>query len=171
MISQHGTLIRLLAATAVIVAGISGCSSNKGAEQAPAARKPVVVAAPARRPSSVGERAAAVAMQQVGTPYRYGGSTPRGFDCSGLVHYAYSNAGKSIPRTTKSLWSSLAPVDGSRMRVGDLLFFSIEGKMSHVGLYLGKGRFVHAPSSGKVVTVESLESDFYRRAFIRAGRP
>jgi cell wall-associated NlpC family hydrolase len=57
------------------------------------------------------------------------------------------------------------------MRAGDLLFFSIAGKMSHVGLYLGGGRFVHAPSSGKVVSVETLSSDYYSRAFIRAGRP
>lgn len=57
------------------------------------------------------------------------------------------------------------------MRVGDLLFFSIAGKMSHVGMYLGNGRFVHAPKSGRVVSIESLESDYYRRALIRAGRP
>jgi cell wall-associated NlpC family hydrolase len=57
------------------------------------------------------------------------------------------------------------------MRAGDLLFFRISGKMSHVGLYLGAGRFVHAPSSGKVVSVETLTSDYYRQAFIRAGRP
>jgi cell wall-associated NlpC family hydrolase len=57
------------------------------------------------------------------------------------------------------------------MRVGDLLFFNIEGKMSHVGLYLGDGRFVHAPSSGRVVSVESLDNGFYQEAFIRAGRP
>ena len=119
----------------------------------------------------VGERAAAVALQQVGVPYRYGGSTPSGFDCSGLVHYSYANAGKSVPRTTAALWNDLTPVQNRNMRVGDLLFFSISGKMSHVGMYLGGGRFVHAPSSGKVVSVESLGSDFYRQAFIRAGRP
>jgi len=57
------------------------------------------------------------------------------------------------------------------MRTGDLLFFSIEGKMSHVGLYLGNGKFVHAPSSGRRVEIERLDSDFYRQAFLRAGRP
>lgn len=57
------------------------------------------------------------------------------------------------------------------MRTGDLLFFNIDGKLSHVGLYLGDGRFVHAPSSGRVVSVEDLGSDFYRAAFIGAGRP
>ncbi len=119
----------------------------------------------------VGERAAAVALQQVGVPYRYGGSTPRGFDCSGLVHYSYANAGKSVPRTTAALWAELAPIQNRDLRVGDLLFFRISGKMSHVGMYLGNGRFVHAPSSGKTVSIENLGSDYYRKAFIRAGRP
>lgn len=112
-----------------------------------------------------------VAMQQVGVPYRYGGSTPTGFDCSGLVHYSYANAGKNIPRTTAGQWANLTPVDHPQIRVGDLLFFNISGKMSHVGLYLGGGRFVHAPSTGRSVSIESLGSDYYRKAFIRAGRP
>jgi len=121
--------------------------------------------------AGIGERAANIALQQVGTPYRYGGNSPSGFDCSGLVHYSYANVGKNVPRTTGGLWQELAPVDNRDMRAGDLLFFRIAGKMSHVGLYLGGGRFVHAPSSGKVVSVETLTSDYYRQAFIRAGRP
>ena len=112
-----------------------------------------------------------VAMQQVGAPYRYGGSTPSGFDCSGLVHYSYANAGKNIPRTTAGQWANLTPVDDAQIRVGDLLFFNISGKMSHVGMYLGDGRFVHAPSTGRAVSIENLGSDYYRKAFIRAGRP
>lgn len=173
MISQPGTLIRSLAVVAVIATGASGCASNKPAEQVPKPRKADYrpVYQPAKRTPSIGERAAAVAMQQVGAPYRYGGHTPRGFDCSGLVHYSYANAGLAVPRTTSGLWSSLAPIEGRQMRVGDLLFFNIEGKMSHVGLYLGDGRFVHAPSSGKVVSVESLDNGYYQKAFIRAGRP
>ena len=119
----------------------------------------------------VGDRAARVALGQVGTPYRYGGSTPAGFDCSGLVHYSYLQAGKSIPRTTAGQWAELEPVGNRDMRTGDLLFFSIEGKMSHVGLYLGDGKFVHAPSSGRTVEIERLDSAFYRSAFLRAGRP
>jgi len=119
----------------------------------------------------VGEMAAAIAMDQVGVPYRYGGSTPSGFDCSGLVQYSYSQAGKLMPRTTGQLWSSTQAVGRRELRVGDLLFFNIDGKMSHVGLYLGGRRFVHAPSSGRTVTVASLDSSFYKKAFIRGGRP
>ena len=65
----------------------------------------------------------------------------------------------------------MSPVGSRNIRVGDLLFFRIEGKMSHVGMYIGNRRFVHAPSSGRTVTVENLDSEFYRNAFIRAGRP
>lgn len=122
-------------------------------------------------PGGIGDRAASVALRQVGASYRYGGSTPAGFDCSGLVHYAYRQAGLSIPRTSAGQWAELTPVSGRDVRAGDLLFFSIDGKMSHVGLYLGDGRFVHAPSSGRTVEVERLESRFYRKAFLRAGRP
>ena len=118
----------------------------------------------------VGERAAAVALDQVGVPYRYGGTTTRGFDCSGLVQFSYRQAGKTVPRTTGELWSSSASVGRDDIQAGDLLFFSFEGKMSHVGLYLGEQRFVHAPQSGRSVSVESLQAPFYRAAFIRAGR-
>lgn len=123
------------------------------------------------RPRSVGEEAAVVAVRQIGVPYQYGGATTRGFDCSGLVQYAWSAAGKQIPRTTTEQWRRLAPVASKEMRVGDLLFFKIDGRISHVGLYLGDRRFVHAPSSGRDVTVASLDTDFYRRAFVRAARP
>ena len=120
---------------------------------------------------TLGEQAAVVALRQVGVPYLYGGSTTNGFDCSGLVQYAYATAGKHISRTTGGQWQQLSPVDEQRIRVGDLLFFNIEGKISHVGLYLGDRRFVHAPSSGRHVSVENLDSEFYRRAFVRAARP
>ena len=120
--------------------------------------------------TSPGQRAAVVALEQVGVPYRYGGQSPRGFDCSGLVHYAYLHAGVSTPRTTTQLWTAARPVAGNELRAGDLLFFRIDGKMSHVGLYLGDKRFVHAPQSGRTVAVASLEAPFYQQALIRGGR-
>jgi cell wall-associated NlpC family hydrolase len=123
------------------------------------------------RTANVGERAAAIALQQVGIPYRYGGATTSGFDCSGLVQYSYHRAGKNVPRTTGQLWSATSAVQRKKLRAGDLLFFSIDGKMSHVGMYLGGQRFVHAPSSGRTVSVANLNSAFYSSAFIRGGRP
>ncbi|MDH3577256.1 MAG: C40 family peptidase [Gammaproteobacteria bacterium] len=134
-------------------------------------RDPAPMARSAAIHAGIGEKAAAVAMNQVGVPYRYGGSSPRGFDCSGLVQYSYSRVGKRVPRTTGQLWSSTAVVERHNLRVGDVLFFKIAGKMSHVGLYLGGRRFVHAPSSGRAVTIASLDSPFYKDAFLRAGRP
>jgi len=169
MISQPARFVRSILLVMVAIACTSGCSSKQTVR--PDTRPEPVSAAQLSSRPSVGERAARVAVQQVGTPYRYGGSTPSGFDCSGLVQYSYANAGKNVPRTTGGLWNELVPINDRDMRVGDLLFFNISGKMSHVGLYLGGGRFVHAPSSGKVVSIESLGSDYYRRAFIRAGRP
>jgi len=104
-------------------------------------------------------------------PYRYGGSDTAGFDCSGLVQYAYASVGKSVPRTTTALWQYARPVPRSDLQPGDILFFNVSGKMSHVGLYLGLQQFVHAPSTGREVAIASLDSDYYRQAFIRAGRP
>jgi cell wall-associated NlpC family hydrolase len=121
--------------------------------------------------ASVGERATMVAMQQVGVPYRYGGQTPSGFDCSGLVHFSYLQAGKSVPRTTSELWQKSSTIRRSEIQQGDLLFFEVEGKMQHVGIYIGDGQFVHAPQSGRKVSTASLDSDFYRQAFLRAARP
>jgi len=177
MISQLGSIVRCVVLILAVVSGGAACSSNQATRAEFSSPSSAVInqaqGAVGRNSdrSAVARRAAAVALEQVGVPYRYGGSTPSGFDCSGLVHYSYANAGRSIPRTTAGLWANLAPVDTRQIRTGDLLFFSISGKMSHVGMYLGDGRFVHAPSTGRVVAVESLDSDYYRRALIRAGRP
>ena len=163
MISQTAQIVRRLVSV-LILASIVGCASQT-------VQKPQAPVNTTGQSDSHAERATAVALQQIGAPYRYGGSTPQGFDCSGLIYYSYSKAGKNVPRTTGSLWSSLHPVAKNHVQVGDVLFFRIEGKMSHVGMYIGDNQFVHAPSSGRVVAVGSLQSDFYRTALIRAGRP
>ena len=170
MISQPAQRIRYLALITVIAVVASACSSQPSVVPKAKEIDRRVVLQP-RTTLAIGERAATVALRQLGVPYRYGGSSPTGFDCSGLVHYAYANVGKSVPRTTAGLWSRLSPIDKEDVRIGDLLFFSIAGKMSHVGIYLGRREFVHAPSTGRFVSVESLDSDYYSRAFIRAGRP
>lgn len=154
----------------VLIMTVSACSGHAPAQ--PAVRSAThVPKASAAAGMTVGDRAAVVAVRQIGVPYRYGGHDAAGFDCSGLVHYAYSKAGKSMPRTTAGLWREMHPVAESELRTGDVLFFDIEGKVSHVGLYLGEQRFVHAPSTGREVSIESLDSDFYRKALIRGGRP
>ena len=151
MIAQHSRILPIF-----IVLVLAACGSNPPP--------------PDRSAGSPGERAAAVALDQVGVRYRYGGESPQGFDCSGLVHYAYNQAGVNVPRTTTQLWAAAANVDRADLRAGDVLFFRIDGKMSHVGIYLGEKRFVHAPQSGRSVSVASLDAPFYRKALLRAGR-
>ena len=166
MITQAAFKIPIFALTITMLSLLSACSSQS--------------IGPAPRPNSemsrvpvqsLGERAAAIALLQVGVPYRYGGTTTSGFDCSGLVQFSYRHAGKNLPRTTGQLWSSTASIGRDDIQAGDLLFFSIDGKMSHVGMYVGKQQFVHAPSSGRTVTVAKLTSPYYASAFVRAGRP
>lgn len=159
MISQPASRFAQWTLTGLFFLGATACST-----QPPVSGHP-------RYATSVGDRAALAALDQLGVPYRYGGSAPDGFDCSGLIQYSYRRAGKSLPRTTAALWDYAVPVDDRNLRAGDLLFFNIAGKMAHVGLYLGDGRFVHAPATGREVSIASLHSDFYRRALIRAGRP
>lgn len=164
--------IRQFAALCCAALLISGCG-HEAVRRVPSQDPDVIRPTPDRAVSarSKGEQAAIIAVRQVGIPYRYGGASTRGFDCSGLVHFAYSGVGQRVPRTTGELWRRLAPVTGDKLRVGDVLFFRIEGTISHVGLYLGNGRFVHAPASGRDVSVETLKSPFYRDAFVRGGRP
>ncbi len=157
MIAQLFRIVRAFSLPTTMLAVLTACGGNFPVEAEDSITSP-------------GRQAATIALEQVGVPYRYGGATPGGFDCSGLVQYAYSRAGVSVPRTTGQLWSVAKPVSQRDLEAGDLLFFRIDGKMSHVGLYLGERRFVHAPQSGRSVSVASLDAPFYRSALIRAGR-
>lgn len=159
---------RRIRSTAFVIIGalcLAGCAAPTLVESGPAE-----VSAAKRMPATMGERAVGIALQQVGSAYRYGGASPTGFDCSGLVQYAYRVAGKTVPRTTGQLWNAAGAVEYGDLQAGDLLFFRFDGKMSHVGIYVGGEQFVHAPSTGKSVAVESLNAEYYRQALIRAGR-
>ena len=116
-------------------------------------------------------RASSTAVSMLGRPYQYGGRSPKGFDCSGLVYYSYARAGKKVPRSTDALRRSAEPVAASRLRKGDLLFFNQEGKRSsHVAIYIGNGSFVHAPSSGKRVRSDKLQDSYWKKHFAGARR-
>ncbi len=109
----------------------------------------------------------------LGTPYKYGGNSPRrGFDCSGLVQYSHKVAGIQLPRTTRQLYRATKPVRRRFLQPGDLVFFRINpGRtVSHVGIYLGNGKFIHAPSSGKRVKISSLKERYWTRHYLAAGR-
>ncbi len=165
MIANSHRRFAVTAIAVIAVLSLAGCAGSAGVQT-----KPGEVSSGRQAAASVGERAAAVALQQVGARYRYGGASPAGFDCSGLVQYSYREAGKKLPRTTGQLWDAAGTVAYGDLQVGDLLFFRFDGKMSHVGIYVGDERFVHAPSSGKQVSVDSLDAEFYRGALIRGGR-
>jgi len=117
---------------------------------------------------SVGERAARIALKAVGIPYHWGGESPSsGFDCSGLVRWAYGRLGVALPHSSYALYGEGRRVSQARMKPGDVLFF--EG-LGHVGLYLGRGRMVHAPQSGRDVEVVRLARSNYGRRLIGARR-
>ena len=101
------------------------------------------------------------AVQFLGTPYVWGGSSTSGFDCSGLTQYVYNQNGISIPRTAQEQYNSGVAVDKSQLQVGDLVFFNgYKGSsgIGHVGIYAGNGQYIHAPKSGDVVKISSLSS-------------
>ena len=117
---------------------------------------------------ALGVRAAELASQMVGIPYRFGGSAPDGFDCSGLVWYVYRELGVSVPRTAALQRAAATPVPGEALRPGDLVFFYTPA--DHVGLYLGGGEFVHAPATGRSVERARLDAPTFILGFAGAGR-
>lgn len=112
----------------------------------------------------------ATAHAMLGRPYRYGGTNPsRGFDCSGLVYYTHGKAGLRVPRTSQAQLEAVQPIAVSDVRPGDLVFFEIGSKPGHVGIYVGDGEFIHAPSSGKRVTKTRLSDPYWRERVVGAG--
>ncbi len=116
---------------------------------------------------TIGERAAAIAVKEVGVPYRWGGASPAGFDCSGLVYWAYGRLGIELPHSSYALYDQGRRIARSRMKAGDLLFFSGRG---NVGIYIGRGRMVHAPHSGTRVQVVRLARSSYGARLVSVRR-
>ncbi len=157
----------------LVAAFMAACASSP--ERAATTDRPQLVLAqqPATtsREGHRGTLALTVARELVGTPYRYGGTDPSGFDCSGLVHYSYAQAGISVPRTSQDLFSNSKRINLTDLHPGDLIFFHIsQQKISHVGTYDSHNRFIHAPSPGKGVSYASLENPYWRERVVGVGR-
>ncbi len=118
------------------------------------------------------QRVVAEARSQLGVSYRYGGTTPRGFDCSGLVQYVYRRAaGISLPRTSLRQYQRTRPVSLGNESPSDLVFFSTDRSgPSHVGIYLGKGLFIHAPGRGDGVKISNANDRYWRDRFVGVRR-
>ena len=124
---------------------------------------PEALPAPGQFPDLASRRLEVVAqaLAMTGQPYRPGGMAPGGFDCSGLVTYAYRQAGFRLPRRAIDQAEQARKLPPRALAPGDLLFFRIDGAVSHVGIYMGEGRMVHAPSSGKSVRVDAIDPDYW----------
>lgn len=170
----------LVGVVALLLAGCSGAPKAPAPVAAIPASPPVTAApsitnapAAARLTHEQANDVTLTAIGLVGTPYRYGGNTPAGgFDCSGLIGYVYKERAAVVaPRTTASLmdWgSSIAPAD---LRSGDVVVFVQNGRATHAGIFVGEGRFVHAPSTGGTVRLDHLKTPYWARQQVVYRRP
>jgi cell wall-associated NlpC family hydrolase len=149
---------------------LAGCAPFRpGLPSEPAAREQAV-----ETQRGAGAAIARDARDQVGVPYRYGGDEPRrGFDCSGLVAYVHAQEGIAVPRTAALQYAAARKVDRDDLQPGDLVFFRLVAgsrDVTHVGIYIGQGRFVHAPQSGRDVVEAKLDDPFYSERYAGSGR-
>ena len=168
-------IVRALALTALAVAlsacGRPGVRPTPQASSTPPGARTWTPVAPADPAAANAVLMRAISL--VGTPYRYGGNTPEGgFDCSGLVNYVFRDMlDLRLPRTSRELYAYQGPkIDPGRLAPGDLVFFGSGAAVTHVGIYVGEGRFVHAPSTGGTVRLDHLDGSYWQRTYTGSRR-
>ncbi|KXS37535.1 MAG: NLP/P60 [Halomonadaceae bacterium T82-2] len=160
--SPHRRFAAMYLVLLLAVLGLAGCAGPQlqtadlgGGQAAPLSIERAMILANAR--------------QALGTPYVFGGASPRGVDCSGLVQMTYRAAGLQVPRTAEQQYEALPARDVARP--GDLLFFGSGARATHVGIYLGGGRMIHAPGRGREVTTTPLQIDYWQEHFLGVAGP
>lgn len=150
---------------------LGGCSTTPSLHRGDASRQTLAV--PSRISPGQADDITIYAVGLVGTPYRYGGNTPEsGFDCSGLIGHVYqTRAGVAPPRTVSRLQNWGQPVSSENIRSGDLVIFAQSDVATHAGIYVGGGRFVHAPSTGGEVRLAQLNSKYWSAQQVSFRRP
>ena len=153
------------------------CTLLKGRKNScPRTKAPTLSAAHKARVQKAQSKAMSKLMNQIGKPYRWGGTSPNtGFDCSGLVYYAYKDLVKfRIPRTANEMYHlrDAAPVGRNELQNGDLVFFRTQGRgaADHVGVYVGNGKFIQSPRSGQDIQITSLSEDYWQQRYVGARR-
>ncbi len=116
--------------------------------------------------ATIGQAAARLALRYLGTPYAWAGTTPAGFDCSGFTRFVYARFGIALPHSSYGQWEAGFYVRRSQLRAGDLVFFGL----GHVGIWLGRGRFIHAPHTGTAVSVGSIRGGWFAGGYTGAVR-
>lgn len=167
----------LLAAVLLAVAGCASLGERDDANAASASEPRPLRSAHTSAPKPLDLRADDVLMQAmglIGTPYRFGGTTPqRGFDCSGFTSYVFRESiGLQLPRTANDQYVQAgSPVAQHDLAAGDLVFFRQgRGRIDHVGIYVGEGRFIHSPSRGGRVRIDALSNPHWTRSYKGAKR-
>lgn len=154
--------------------GLAACATTSGPKPGSSAASGTPIAPAAPNPSqpfaNPGGLIVDSATAMLGQPYRWGGAAPGGFDCSGLVVYATGRAGLHLPRTAEAQLHAGVPVSRHELRAGDLVFMHLKRKELHVGIAIDNDRFVHAPSNGGYVRIDSLAATPYARGFLKARR-
>jgi len=168
---SHNTSSRLAILALATLFTMAGCSTAPSVSSNLASNASAVV--PSRVSPEMAADITIYAVGLVGTPYRYGGNTPdSGFDCSGLIGYIYqSRAGVAPPRTVSKMQAWGLPVPVQSVRSGDLVLFAQNNEVTHAGIYVGDGRFVHAPSTGGEVRLDYLNSKYWSHQQVAFRRP